>query len=396
MPLSEQDNRKLTQVGPGTPGGEMLRRYWHPIGGLHQVTEETPTSHVRLLGEDLVLFRDRSGRVGLLADHCAHRGASLLYGRVEERGIACAYHGWLYDVNGNCLECPAEPADSHFCLTVKQRAYPVERMLGLYWAYLGPSPTPPIRKLDVCAYPVQRIMEMGFDANWVQVLENNLDGAHIPILHQDTATSRPQATGGTTRGGIDELVSLDYEEAPSGLLRKMLTSDGYLQEDLLVFPNMLRRMVELSIKVPVDDQRTRKYVIYIDVDRTRGVDDEPVDYWVMPPGEGKNGTGSYPVVGYRMDRLRFQDIMAIETQGTVTARHNWRPGTSDRGILLFHELLFREMDRAQRDEDPLGVVRDPAHVVDTNFEALRHTGYMHVPPPQGVQVYARPERVAAG
>src|SRR5436190_6163651 len=138
--LTHEENELLTRVGPGTPCGELFRRYWLPVGFPPDLTDENPTKHVRILGEDLVLFRDKSGRVGLLADHCPHRGASLLYGRVEERGIACAYHGWLYDTAGNCLETPAEPADSMFYLTVKHRAYPVQKYFGLYWAYLGPEP----------------------------------------------------------------------------------------------------------------------------------------------------------------------------------------------------------------------------------------------------------------
>src|SRR5579871_3431566 len=149
MFLTEDEIRKITQVGPGTLGGDLLRRYWQPVAGLHQVTPESPTALVRLLGEDLVLFRDKSGRVGLIADHCAHRGASLLYGRVEERGIACAYHGWLYDTAGSCLECPAEPAGSMFHLTVKLPAYPVQKFVGLYWAYLGPLPAPVMPRYDV-------------------------------------------------------------------------------------------------------------------------------------------------------------------------------------------------------------------------------------------------------
>src|SRR2546427_10538712 len=156
MFLTEEENAKLTQVGPGTPGGELLRRYWHPIAGLHQLTDDAPTAHVRLLGEDLVLFRDKGGHVGLLADHCAHRGASLLYGRVEERGIACAYHGWLYDTEGHCLETPAEPADSLFHLTVKHRAYPVREQYGLYWTYMGPLPAPVLPRWDlVDAGPIE-------------------------------------------------------------------------------------------------------------------------------------------------------------------------------------------------------------------------------------------------
>src|SRR5438874_13084467 len=99
--LTREENELLTGVGPGTPGGEFLRRYWHPVAMLPELSDDAPTKHVRMLSEDLVLFKDKSGNVGLLADHCSHRGASLLYGRVEERGIACAYHGWLYDTEGN-------------------------------------------------------------------------------------------------------------------------------------------------------------------------------------------------------------------------------------------------------------------------------------------------------
>src|SRR3954470_16860081 len=147
--LTKEDNELYIRVGPGTPAGELLRRYWHPVAVARELTDEEPTKFVRILGEDLVLFKDKSGNVGLIQDHCAHRGASLLYGRVEERGIACAYHGWLYDTSGSCLECPAEPAGSMFHLTVRMQAYPVQRFMGLYWAYLGPQPVPVIPHYDV-------------------------------------------------------------------------------------------------------------------------------------------------------------------------------------------------------------------------------------------------------
>src|SRR5258708_3106192 len=137
--ITREENDRLTRVGPGTPGGDLLRRYWYPVAAIDDL-DEAGTKFVRILGEDLVLFKDKSGQVGLIADHCAHRGASLMYGRVEERGISCAYHGWLYDTNGSCLETPAEPEDSLFHLTVKQRAYPVRALAGMYWAYLGPQP----------------------------------------------------------------------------------------------------------------------------------------------------------------------------------------------------------------------------------------------------------------
>src|SRR5678816_4123782 len=173
--LTSEENEMLTRVGPGTPAGELLRRYWHPVAVAQELTDESPTKFVRVLGEDLVLFKDKSGRVGLIQDHCAHRGASMMYGRVEERGISCAYHGWLYDTAGNCLETPAEPAGSMFHLTVKLKAYPVKRFIGLYWAYLGPLPAPEITPYDVWTrQDGHRTIDVypRLDCNFVQAMEN--------------------------------------------------------------------------------------------------------------------------------------------------------------------------------------------------------------------------------
>src|SRR5919199_850038 len=147
MMLTHEENELLTRVGPGTPAGELLRHYWYPIAPRRELSEAQPTRFVRLLGEDLVLFRDTAGRVGLLADHCAHRGASLCYGRVEERGISCPYHGWLYDTEGNILETPPERNEA-IMRSVKQPAYPVQKFIGMYWAYLGPLPPPVIPHYD--------------------------------------------------------------------------------------------------------------------------------------------------------------------------------------------------------------------------------------------------------
>src|SRR5438045_6462808 len=148
MTLTREENERLTRVGPGTPACELLRRYWHPVAIARELTDEQPTKFIRILGEDLVLFKDKSGNAGLIQDHCAHRGASLMHGRVEERGISCAYHGWLYDTSGNVLETPPERNDA-IMKHVKQTAYPVQKFLGLYWAYLGPAPVPVIPRYDV-------------------------------------------------------------------------------------------------------------------------------------------------------------------------------------------------------------------------------------------------------
>jgi 5,5'-dehydrodivanillate O-demethylase len=125
--LTQEENELLTRVGPGTPGGELLRRYWHVVAAASELTEEKPKKKIKVLGEDLVLYRDRRGNYGLVAEHCAHRGASLYYGFVEEDGIRCAYHGWKYDACGKCLEQPFESPEAGFKEKISQPAYPVEK-----------------------------------------------------------------------------------------------------------------------------------------------------------------------------------------------------------------------------------------------------------------------------
>ena len=138
--LSKEENELVTRVEPGTPAGEMLRRYWWPVGFTEHVKEKSSPTKVRLLGEDFVLFRDGGGRLGLVELHCSHRGTSLEFGRVEDRGIRCCYHGWLYDVNGRCLEQPAEPADSTFKDRIQHPAYKAQEIAGFIFAYIGPEP----------------------------------------------------------------------------------------------------------------------------------------------------------------------------------------------------------------------------------------------------------------
>ncbi|HZT06339.1 MAG TPA: Rieske 2Fe-2S domain-containing protein [Chloroflexota bacterium] len=355
--ITPEQNTRLTGVGPGTPGGELLRRYWQPIAVETELTKTSPTRFVRLLGEDLVLFRDGQGRVGLLADRCAHRGASLLYGRVEDRGIACAYHGWLYDTSGACLETPAEPSESLFHLTVRQRAYPVQRHLGLYWAYLGPSPAPLLPTCGVAdTWSVVGIEEqVEIRANWLQVMENNLDGAHFPILHQEKGGGRwPGARpNGTTRGFIDQCGSLEYWEEPWGIMRRYAYLHGGAETDALIFPNIRRHHNDISIKVPVDDVNTRKYVIYL---TPEGGSDRPIEHWIRQIHVESRKT---PDGRYRMDEIAFQDLAVMESQGRVSARPEWRMAASDRGLALFHELLLREMAAVERGVDPMGVARRP-------------------------------------
>jgi 5,5'-dehydrodivanillate O-demethylase len=181
----------------------------------------------------------------------------------------------------------------------------------------------------------------------------------------------------TTRGRIDGLASLDYEELQFGIKRTIVPDQSYVEDDLLVFPNMLRRVNQVQIHVPIDHPHTRTFKLYFLCERNgydAKADQDPVDYYILQPGEGEFGTGAYPDARYGIDRLTRQDVMAIETQGGIAPRHNWRLATGDRGGVLFERMLLREMDRVQQGHDPVGVVKDPSQVIDTNFELFRNTG----------------------
>ena len=195
--LTVEENERLTRIGPGTPAGELFRRYWLPVGYPCELTEEQPTKFVRILGEDLVAFRDKSGRVGVLELHCSHRGTSLEFGRIDERGIRCCYHGWLFDVEGQCLEMPAEPNPTGpQCQRVRQPWYPTEERYGLVFADLGPPEKKPILPRFECLEVMgpgefveaddSSIGSGGIviaPCNWLQHFENVVDPYHVPILH---------------------------------------------------------------------------------------------------------------------------------------------------------------------------------------------------------------------
>lgn len=380
MVLTQEENEQLTRVGRGTPAGELLRRYWWPIAVARELTDESPVRFVRLLGEDLVLFRDKSGRVGLLADHCSHRGASLLYGRVEERGIACAYHGWLYDTEGRCLETPAEPAASNFHLTIRHTAYPVQQFVGLYWAYLGPPPAPVIPKYDVWSRRdglLKLAVYPRLDANWLQVMENTADPSHAQILHQEFINyGRPVAS--TTRGLIDRVVDLDFHEAPFGLIKVRTFSNGHSERHPLVFPNILRESNVAQLRVPMDDTHTNFFFVhFIPTGESNGSGPKVADevLYVSPFKEPPDAL--HPFTRFQLDSVLAQDHMVWETQGPIADRTSERLATSDRGVAMFREIVKREIDKVQRGLDPICCIRDPDHeVIDTYLgDSIRERWY---------------------
>lgn len=381
--LSREENDMLTRVGPGTPAGELLRCYWLPVAVAGELSEKTPTHLVRILGEDLVLFRDLRGRVGLIADRCSHRGASLFYGRIEERGIACPYHGWLYDVEGSCLECPAEPAGSKFHLTVKHKAYPVQKFIGLYWTYMGAKAAPLIPKYDVWVRDdgIRKIfVQPQLDCNWFQAMENSVDPAHLQILHQNTAM-RARTPVNTTRGFTDDIEKFEFYEFPHGIMKKRTYKNGSIDEHPVIFPNILRQGNATQIRVPMDDTHTKIFFVrfYPTGDGRVVVEQQDPEVEYVQPY--KNPPDAlHPFTRFRMDQVQAQDHMAWETQGPVADRTHERLATSDRGVVMLREVMKREIAKVQQGLDPLGLVRDPTQdkMIDTNLEkALRGPETQH-------------------
>jgi 5,5'-dehydrodivanillate O-demethylase len=356
--LSKRENERLTRVGRGSPAGEFLRRYWHPVCVAADL-KQNPVKRVRILGEDLVLYRGDDDRYGLMEERCPHRGASLAYGRIEGAHLRCAYHGWLFDRQGKCVEQPAEPSGSTYKNRVRQSAYPVEKLAGLIYAYLGPAPAPLLPRYDVLVRSdgERRIVVLpALECNWLQPMENSVDPTHTHYLHS--------AGKGKPIHGDGQLKITKYEFAPfeHGIMKKRYASNGdgaarLVNQHPLVFPNMLRqhhgREHYLQYRVPVDDGRTLFFEVYFleskDGSMVEQPEDPPVEY--APDYKNEDGT-------YRMDRVWMQDYMAWETAGAVFDRTREHLATADRGVITFRKLLKTEIDKVKRGKDPLGVIRD--------------------------------------
>lgn len=362
--LTREENETLTRVGRGTPAGELLRRYWQAVAAAGELTEEKPIKAVKILGEELVLYRDKAGRYGLVGEHCPHRLASLAFGRVDEEGIRCRYHGWKFDAEGRCLEQPAEPAERAFKDKIKHLAYPVEKLGGLLFAYLGPQPAPLLPRWDVLAWEEgKRWIEVHevLRCNWLQPMENSVDPSHLYWLHGDTAHLAQ-----TVDRYEEEHEFIPFE---FGIMKRRSTpgkkSGGGRQIDQhpLVFPNTLRHVFRtlktdnkvrhnVQIRVPVDDAHTQVYVVYFepnDTDHSPASGDAPWEFFALRDERGQ----------YRLEHVLVQDAMAWETQGAVTDRTLEHLGVGDEGLIVFRKLLKEQIERVQQGKDPLGIIRSP-------------------------------------
>jgi 5,5'-dehydrodivanillate O-demethylase oxygenase subunit len=364
--LSKEMNERLTRVGPGSPLGNLLRRYWYPIARTPELIDE-PVLAVTLLGENLALYRSENGDLGLVSQRCPHRGASLAYGIPETDGLRCPYHGWKFDRTGTCLEQPAEPFDSTFNQRVRIPAYPVQELGGLIWAYLGPEPVPLLPRWDILVRDdlERSIGVTHLPCNWLQIMENSMDPIHFEWLHAvyGNYVNKRQGKPPAMTPRRHEQIAFDVFEY--GIYKRRLlegedpaTSEDWLTGHPVIFPYILavgdHSRPTLQIRVPVDDTHTLHYWYRTDL-RQAGTAPQATEKIPIfdVPYVHKNGR-------LVVETINGQDMMAWVTQGDISDRTTERLGTSDKGVILFRNLLLEQMDKVERGEDPMGVVRDPA------------------------------------
>jgi 5,5'-dehydrodivanillate O-demethylase len=359
--LTQEENGLLARVGLGTPGGALLRRYWQPVSAAGELTDEKPIKAVRLLGEDLVLYRDKKGAYGLVGRQCPHRRASLAYGRIDEEGIRCPYHGWKFDAAGKCLETPAEPKESLLKYRIRHKAYSVEKLGGLLFAYLGPAPAPLLPRWDVLAWEkgqrwidVQSVLQ----CNWLQAMENSVDPAHLYWLH---GTYAHLAKAVDHYDEKHEFIPFEY-----GIMKRRTTPGKpgerpKVDQHPLLLPNTLRHVSKsksngrirhnLQFRVPIDDVNTQVYVVYFEPSETERSPADATAPFSRFPLRDDNGE-------YRLDQVLVQDAMAWESQGAIADRSQENLGSSDRGVAIYRRLLKEQIAAVENGRDPIGVVRD--------------------------------------
>lgn len=374
--LPGSHDNELTEVGPGTPCGEFMRRYWHPIAVSANVVNRP--QRVRVLGEDVILFRDGNGRPGLLTPHCAHRGASLYYGKVEEGGIRCCYHGWSFDVQGRCLDQPCEPGGGTHRDRVRQPWYPVEDRYGLVFAYLGPSQQrPALPRWDVFENlgPGETMYAHGptgfgvgaddtietIPWNWLQDWENYMDPFHVPILH-----TRHSAVQYVPEAANLPRVTFDRTELGVKYTAHRAVGDGRTVErvTLALFPNVKvvpdQRLdvtgptTFLGWLVPVDD---RSHAIFHAMRVPKGIDGrEYFDTIARPRAMGND------VMWSDMSEAEHQafpsDWEAQSSLGPITLHDQEHLASSDRGIVMLRRLLRQQIKLVQDGGTPIGLTFD--------------------------------------
>jgi 5,5'-dehydrodivanillate O-demethylase len=378
--MDQATNRTLTEVGPGTPMGNLLRRYWMPIAGVSEF-DERRTKPVRLMGEDLVLYKDLSGRFGLVQRRCAHRRADLAYGYVEADGLRCNYHGWLYNAEGRCIAMPFEDLTvpganlkDKICLT----AYPVETKGGLVWAYLGPQPAPILPDWEPFNWKngFVQIVTADIPCNWLQCQENSIDPAHFEWTHTNWSIRLKDKSDGPFKYGPRHL-KLDFEEFEFGYLYKRVREDTTEQDDLwtvgrvFLWPNGFYLGEHFEWRVPVDDENTLSITwAFTRVPNER----EPYRQNAIPTWKGPI---TDPATGdWITSHVMNQDFVAWVGQGTIADRTEEHLAHTDRGVSMVRRQFLKDIKAIEEGRDPKGLIRDPARASNVPLPAAEKRFYV--------------------
>ena len=383
--LSKTNNDLLTQTDLGTPGGRLLRSYWQPIVTSEEMPIGGAPMPLKVMGEELVLFRDDQDRLGLIGLHCAHRGTDLSYGRVENGGLRCLYHGWLFDVNGACLDQPAEPDDKKFCHKVRQTSYPVQESGGVIWAYMGEGEAPLIPDYQFLTGPAENrmVFRVVFACNWLQALESSTDPAHTTYLHRlPTGYNSLLSAGNDVRAlrGI-EAPEIDIEHTSYGsriyAIHNSPQGGRYLRINNYVFPNLAvpnTSTGEVGYSgrwyVPIDDETCSSFEFYYR-------HTEPLNKDVITKFRDENVAPDRrhvrrPENRYGQDRVAMKDdgpfagmgryfpahdAFAVETQGAIQDRAAEHLGSTDIVIIEVRKALFAALKQMEETGQAPGLVR---------------------------------------
>ena len=370
--LTKEQNERLTRVGPGTPMGELMRRYWHPVAAKAQLLEKKVLS-VRLFGEDLILFIDGKGRMGLTGDRCLHRNVKLDCAFTTDEGIRCPYHGWTYDTDGKCVDRPGEPELTRHRGNIRLVSYPVEELAGLIFTYMGPAPAPLLPRWDRLVWDnVYRVI--GFvkiPCNWLQCMENTPDPVHGVYLHGEYFKHWLKENNVTDErvhkladGFSTPVVKHDYSVGKYGLDRRWLLegqtegNDIYSESLPLVFPDIHctsgNGRHTFGWRMPIDDYNTMEVFV-------RGFDpgkdvkvpaQDPVPFVEI---EMVDKDGKFTA----LQSVTGQDVMVWVSQGAIMDRTTERLGDTDRGIIAYRKMLFEQLELVEAGKDPINTFRDP-------------------------------------
>jgi nitrite reductase/ring-hydroxylating ferredoxin subunit len=396
--MSQEQNDLITRIGPKTPAGKLMRMYWQPAALAEELAGERPVKAVRLLGENFVLFRDPAGRYGLIDRDCPHRGADLAFGRLESGGLRCAFHGWLFDVGGQCLETPAEPVGSPLCKNVRQRACPVIEKSGILWAYLGEGEPPAFPELDCFVAPETYVFAFKglIECNWLQALEVGIDPAHASYLHRFFADEDPVAGYGKQFRGASAdsdlpmtrilreydrpIINVEHTEYGLRLiaLREIDDQRTHVRVTNQLFPHgivipMSSEMTITQWHVPVDDTNCYWYAVFTSYGRPvdkQTMRDQRLALYELPHYRSRrnksNDYGFDPreqatetYTGMGAD-INVHDQWAVESMGPIQDRTREHLGQSDKAIIQYRRLLRQEIERAASGGRPL-LVLDATH-----------------------------------